>query len=182
MVTLIHLSACKMNREILPLALMSLHPFQDPEIGTPCGTIIGRHKFTFHNVFVHCSSLVEWSSHPIRNAESLTIFKTHFFREHLTASYFFHMSLIPRCSSLYYSERCLKHCITSTSHVYLPLYNESLVFLIYKSYWIKASAKRINKCKCKNMLIEIHLEWKSMGQVWMLQLPLSIDTLFCFHF
>ncbi len=41
-----------------------------------------------------------------------------------------------------YSEQYLKRCIASTSCVYLPLYNDSLiVFLNCKSLWIKVSAK-----------------------------------------
>ncbi len=60
---------------------------------------------------------------PIRNADSLTIFKqhlkTHLLRHHLISSYkkiafsFLNLSL----SSLYYSEKCLKLCIPSTSCV-----------------------------------------------------------------
>ncbi len=148
MVTLIHLSACKMNREILPLALVCPRPFQDPEIGTPCGTIMKRHKITFHKVFVHRSLLEEWSSQSYLERRIPDNIKNISFKS--TASYFFHISLIPRCSSLYYSEQCLKHCITSTSHVYLPLYNESLLFLILiHSHWIKASAKWIKNVNVK---------------------------------
>ncbi len=46
------------------------------------------------------------------------------------------------CMVIRYSERCLKRCTTSTSHIYLPLYDELLVvFLMCKLLWIKAYAK-----------------------------------------
>ncbi len=94
---------------------------------------------------------------PIRNAESLTIFKrhlkTHLFCLHLTsASYktknktkhLCSLSLTSPCLASFCSEQCLKSCITSTSCDCLPLYNVSLiVFLNCKSLWIKASTKWI---------------------------------------
>ncbi len=42
-------------------------PLQKSEIcewATLSGAIIERHKITFQNVFIHCSWLVEWTSHP----------------------------------------------------------------------------------------------------------------------
>ncbi len=58
------------------------------------------------------------------------------------------------CKDLY-SEQCLKLCIASTSCVYLPLYNESLIVCLnWKSLWIKASAKLIN-VKCNDVIVWI---------------------------
>lgn len=97
----------------------------------------------------------QWNDlpNPIKNAESNTIFKrklniiTHLFHQPLMAYYLkkkktlcFQFFLIPLCYSLYYSKQCLEPCIISTSCVYLPLYDESLII----SLWIKASAKKIN--------------------------------------
>ncbi len=76
---------------------------------------------------------------PIQNAESLTIFKqhlkTHLFlfllhkktkknnkKKHLCS-----LSLTSPCLASFYSEQCLKCCITSTSCDCLPLYNVSLI-------------------------------------------------------
>ncbi len=52
-----------------------------------------------------------------------------------------HFFLIPHNSSLYYSELYLKLCFKATSHDYLPVLDESLVFLICKLPWIKAFTK-----------------------------------------
>ncbi len=46
------------------------------------------------------------------------------------------------CMVIRYSERCLELCTTSTSRIYLPLYDELIVvFLMCKLLWIKAYAK-----------------------------------------
>ncbi len=62
----------------------------DLRVSVASWCITERHNITFQNVFIHRSWLVEWTSHPIQNAESLTIFKrhlkTHLFRHHLTSS------------------------------------------------------------------------------------------------
>ncbi len=61
----------RLSTHLLPLTITNLHPLQKPEIcewASPRGTITERHKITFQNVFIHRSWLVEWSSHPIRNA------------------------------------------------------------------------------------------------------------------
>ncbi len=91
---------------------------------------------------------------PIRNAESLTIFKRHLNissvftwillllhkKKHICSLY-----LTSPCLTSFCSEQCLKCCITSTSCDCLPVYNVLLiVFLNCKSLWIKASAKLIN--------------------------------------
>ncbi len=55
------------------------------------------------------------------------------------------LSLTSPCLASFCPEQCLKCCITSTSCDSLPLYNVSLiVFLNYKSLWIKASTKWLN--------------------------------------
>ncbi len=86
---------------------------------------------------------------PIRNAESLTIFKRHL-KSHLfclnltpASSYTFcSFSLTFSCLASFCSEQCLKCCITSTSCDCLTFYNVSnIVFLTCKSLWIKTSAK-----------------------------------------
>ncbi len=78
---------------LLPLTYDNLHPLQKPEIcewETPRGAITEMHKITFQNFFIHRSWQVEWTSHPIQNDESLTIFKqqlkTHLFCLHLTSA------------------------------------------------------------------------------------------------
>ncbi len=91
-------------------------------------------------------------SSPIRNAESLTIFKrhlkTHLFRLHLIFKKKKTFTLVPltsHCLARICSEQWVEIWITSTSCVCLPLYNVSLiVFLNCKSLWIKVSAKWIN--------------------------------------
>ncbi len=110
---------------------------------------------------------------PIRNAESLTIFKrhlkTHLFCHHLT-SYkkkpslsFFNSALFPltsHCLARICSEHCLEICITSTS--YVCLHNVSLtVFLNCKLLWIKASAKRIN--------VNVNIRRRCIRVVWLTQ-------------
>ncbi len=97
---------------------------------------------------------------PIRNAESLTIFKrhqkSHLFQLYLTSYKKNQKPLLPFVNFALFSlnshrlaricsEQCLEMCITSTSFVCLPLYNVLLfVLLNCKSFWIKASAKWIN--------------------------------------
>ncbi len=94
-----------------------------------------------------------WNELPIRNAESLTIFKQHLktnlFRLHLTTlkkkKILCYLSLTSSCLASFCSKQCLQCCITSTSCDCLPLYNVLLiVFLNCKSLWIKAFAKLIN--------------------------------------
>ncbi len=88
---------------------------------------------------------------PIRNAESLTIFKqhlkTHLFRllhKKKIKNTFAPFPFPSPCLASFCYEQWLKCCITSTSCDRLPLYNVSLiVFLNCKSLWIKVSAKWI---------------------------------------
>ncbi len=58
-------------------SLMTIYiPLKKSEICgrvSPHGAITERHKITLKKVLIHCSWLVEWTSIPIRNAESLTI-------------------------------------------------------------------------------------------------------------
>ncbi len=89
---------------------------------------------------------VWWNELPtlIWNAESLTIFKqhlkTHLFHHHLNSSTKKKPALPFLNFALFSLNSCI--CITSTSCVFLPLYNVLLiVFLNCKSLWIKVSAK-----------------------------------------
>ncbi len=104
---------------------------------------------------------------PLYGFPCWTIFKrhlkTHLFRHHLTSSKkkkktCCFISLPSPC--LASIEQCLKLCIASTSCVYLPLYNESLiVFCNCKLLWIKESAKWIIVCinvSCKKKAICEH--------------------------
>ncbi len=93
---------------------------------------------------------------PIRNAESLTIFKRVAENSSLSSSLEFcfflfikkhlcSLSLTSPGQASFCSKQCLKCCITRTSCDCLPLYNALLiVFLNCKSLWIKVSAKWIN--------------------------------------
>ncbi len=57
----------------------------------------------------------------------------------------FHFFLFTPCSSLYFSERCWKHCINSTSCILLPIYDDkSRIPHFFRSLRTKASAKWIN--------------------------------------
>ncbi len=78
-----------------------------------------RHKISFQNICIHCSLLLEWSSHSHLECQ---IFKRQLFSSvSLTASYLkikiqcFHFPLILHCSNLYYSKQCLTFCIMSTN-------------------------------------------------------------------
>ncbi len=108
-----------------------------------------RHKITFQNVFIHCSWLVEWTSHPYlecwipdnfqatpENSSLLTSLDFILKKKQPSLS-FLNFALFPLTSpslASICSEQCLERCITSTSCVRLPLYNVSLiVFLNCKS-------------------------------------------------
>lgn len=74
---------------ILPLALMSLHALQKPEVrkrAKPHGTITETRGFLEH---LHTLLPAAWNDRPIPiwNPESLTIFKRQLKTEHLTAYY-----------------------------------------------------------------------------------------------
>ncbi len=109
---------------------------------------------SLRSVFIHRSWLVEWTSHPYPECWIPDNFQATPENSSLPSSLDFILKknkklcflfLTSPCLATIYSGQCLKLCITSTSCVYLPLYNETLiVFLNCKSLWIKASAKWIN--------------------------------------
>ncbi len=107
----------------------SLRPESEQHLVIQSQKCTKSHSRTFS--LTVCSSLVEWPSHPL-NASRKTI------------PLCFHFFFITPCSSFYFSERCWKHCINSTSCMYCLFMMINRLFLIFKTLRTKASAKWIN--------------------------------------
>ncbi len=148
---------------ILPLTYDNLHFLQNFEIcewATPHGAITERHKITFQNIFIHRS----WPFPPQSGRLNPWQFSSDTWKLIFSIITWLHLkktvlsflnpalfpwicslSLSSHCLAGISSEQCLELCITSTSCVYLLLYNVSLiVFLNCNSLWIKSSANWIN--------------------------------------
>ncbi len=149
----------RLSTSLLPLTITNLHPLQKSEIrlwGTFRGTITERLKITFQNILVHCSWLVEWSTHPYpegwisdnfqviaENSSLSTLLDLHFdLKKKLCLSLYVLFLPFLVCTYLNNAWNLLLRALPVSA--FASLRRIALCIPNCKSLWIKVSAKWIN--------------------------------------